>query len=48
VISNASDALEKVRHQMATNVNVVDTHLPLEINISCDEEKKTFTIQVCR
>lgn len=45
IISNASDALEKVRHMMSTNTDVVDTDLPLEINISCDEEKKTFTIQ---
>jgi HSP90 family molecular chaperone len=45
LISNASDALEKVRHLMSVNSDVVDTHLPLEIHISCDEEKKTFTVQ---
>lgn len=45
LISNASDALEKVRHLTSVNSDVVDTHLPLEIHIACDEEKKTFTIQ---
>jgi len=45
LISNASDALEKVRHLISTNVSVVDSDVPLEINVSVDEAKKTFTIQ---
>jgi HSP90 family molecular chaperone len=46
LISNASDALEKVRHLMVTNKDVCDPELPLEIRISVDDKKKTFTIQV--
>lgn len=46
LISNASDALEKVRHLMVTSKDVCEPDLPLEIRISVDEKKKTFTIQV--
>eukprot|EP01124_Arcella_intermedia_P028903 TRINITY_DN598_c0_g1_i1.p1 TRINITY_DN598_c0_g1~~TRINITY_DN598_c0_g1_i1.p1 ORF type:complete len:746 (+),score=191.04 TRINITY_DN598_c0_g1_i1:56-2293(+) len=45
LISNASDALEKVRHLSMTGTDVVDPDLPLEINISVDDKKKTITIQ---
>jgi len=45
LISNASDALEKVRHLLSTSKDVSDPELPLEISISVDETKKTFTIQ---
>jgi len=45
LISNASDALEKVRYLMVTSKDVCDPELPLEIRISVDEKKKTFTIQ---
>eukprot|EP01123_Difflugia_compressa_P008299 TRINITY_DN2433_c1_g8_i1.p1 TRINITY_DN2433_c1_g8~~TRINITY_DN2433_c1_g8_i1.p1 ORF type:complete len:819 (+),score=177.05 TRINITY_DN2433_c1_g8_i1:122-2458(+) len=45
LISNASDALEKVRHMIMTNQPVSDHDLPLDIHISVDEKKKTFTIQ---
>eukprot|EP01127_Copromyxa_protea_P002733 TRINITY_DN12697_c0_g1_i1.p1 TRINITY_DN12697_c0_g1~~TRINITY_DN12697_c0_g1_i1.p1 ORF type:complete len:742 (+),score=248.43 TRINITY_DN12697_c0_g1_i1:126-2228(+) len=45
LISNASDALEKVRHHMVNNKDVCDPELPLEIRISVDDKKKTFTIQ---
>jgi TNF receptor-associated protein 1 len=44
LISNASDALEKVRTFMITNP-VVDKERDLEIRISVDEENRTFTIQ---
>ena len=44
LISNAADALEKFRHQSLTATEVFDDHLPLEITIEVDEEKKTLTI----
>jgi molecular chaperone HtpG len=44
LISNASDALEKFRHESLTAGDVFDSHLPLEINIELDEEKHTMTI----
>jgi TNF receptor-associated protein 1 len=45
LISNASDALEKVRQFMITNSNVEDKDKDLNIKISVDEENRTFTIQ---
>ncbi|RDD39233.1 Heat shock protein 75 kDa, mitochondrial [Trichoplax sp. H2] len=45
VISNASDALEKLRHLQVTGEKIIDEELPLEIRISTDSVKKTFTIQ---
>jgi HSP90 family molecular chaperone len=44
LISNASDALEKAR-QMSISSQIEDAELPLQINISVDEAKQTFTIQ---
>ncbi len=44
LISNASDALEKFRHESLTADDVFDAHLPLEISIDLDEEKRTMTI----
>ncbi|KAJ1955319.1 hypothetical protein IWQ62_005558, partial [Dispira parvispora] len=44
LISNASDALEKLRHAQLTNANVAADH-PLEIQLFTDADKKTFTIQ---
>jgi len=44
LISNAADALEKFRHASITKTEIFDDHLPLEITIDIDEEKKTFTI----
>ncbi|MCH8475036.1 MAG: molecular chaperone HtpG [Opitutales bacterium] len=43
--SNASDALEKLRHLQITEKNIHDDRLPLEINITTDENGGTFTIQ---
>jgi TNF receptor-associated protein 1 len=49
LISNASDALEKLRYRQMTGQltpeTTPDPHLPLEIRISVDEDKKTLTIQ---
>jgi TNF receptor-associated protein 1 len=44
LVSNAADALEKYRHQSLLEEETFDSHLPLEITIEADEEKKTLTI----
>lgn len=43
--SNASDALEKLRHLQITEKDIFDDRLDLEINISTDENANTLTIQ---
>jgi molecular chaperone HtpG len=45
LVSNASDALEKLRHLQLTEKGIHDDNLPLEINITTDEAAKTITIQ---
>ena len=45
LVSNASDALEKMRHLKLTEKAVFDDNLELEINITTDDKAKTFTIQ---
>ena len=45
VISNASDALEKLQYQFMTGKDVAEHELPLEINIATDQEKGTLTIK---
>ena len=45
LISNASDSLEKLRLKQLTENSVYHGDLPLEINITTDEEAKTLTIQ---
>jgi len=44
LVSNAADALEKLRHTQLTQKSVLDPELELAINITTDEEKKTITI----
>lgn len=44
LVSNAADALEKMRLTQLTEKSVFDATLPLEINISTDETAKTITI----
>jgi molecular chaperone HtpG len=44
LISNASDALEKLRHLQLTEHHVYDETLPLEIHITTDPVAKTLTI----
>ncbi len=44
LISNSSDALEKMRHESLTKDDVFDDHVPLEVSIDLDEEKHTMTI----
>jgi molecular chaperone HtpG len=43
--SNASDALEKLRHLQLTEKNILDDNLPLEINITTDDTARNITIQ---
>ncbi|MEO0794543.1 MAG: molecular chaperone HtpG [Verrucomicrobiota bacterium] len=45
LVSNASDALEKLRHLQLTEKTVHDDTLGLEINITSDDEAGTITIQ---
>jgi molecular chaperone HtpG len=45
LVSNASDALEKLRHLQFTEKEIFDDRLPLEINLTSDDAAKTFTIQ---
>ena len=44
LISNASDALEKYRHESLTASEPFDGHVPLEITIALDEKEHTITI----
>ena len=44
LISNASDALNRLQFEMLTNDNVRDAGADLEIHIELDEENKTLTI----
>ncbi len=43
--SNASDALEKLRHTQITEKEIFDDKLDLEINVTTDDKAKTITIQ---
>ena len=45
LISNSSDALEKIRHVKLTEKNIFDKDLDLEIKISTDDTANTITIQ---
>ncbi|MGQ9643079.1 MAG: molecular chaperone HtpG [Ignavibacterium sp.] len=44
LISNASDALDKVRFEITKGTDVLDKDLPLEIRIDFDDKKNTITI----
>ncbi|GAB6157260.1 molecular chaperone HtpG [Desulfotomaculum varum] len=44
LISNAADALEKLRYQRLTSQEIADADLPLEISIQLDENNHTLTI----
>lgn len=44
LVSNASDALEKMRYLQLTEKETFDDRLPLEINITTDEPAGTITI----
>ncbi|MGE9296608.1 MAG: ATP-binding protein, partial [Puniceicoccales bacterium] len=45
LVSNASDALEKLRHLQLTEKNIHDDNLALEVNLTTDETANTITIQ---
>ncbi|MEQ9617874.1 MAG: molecular chaperone HtpG [Deltaproteobacteria bacterium] len=45
LVSNASDALEKMRYLQLTEKNIYDEELPLEINIRTDEKENTIAIE---
>ena len=46
LISNAADALEKLRYLQNSQDAISDAEVPLGINLFVDKESKTFTIQV--
>ncbi len=45
LISNASDALEKLRRTQLTEKNILDENLDLEINLNTDDSAKQLIIQ---
>jgi molecular chaperone HtpG len=45
LISNASDALNRVQFEMLTNHDVLDPEVELKIEIEVDEDAKTVTIR---
>ncbi|MGH7997234.1 MAG: molecular chaperone HtpG [Opitutaceae bacterium] len=45
LVSNAADALEKLRHLKLTEKSIFDERLDLEINLTTDDKAKTLTIQ---
>lgn len=47
LISNASDALEKLRYVNAAGGAVADAAVPFEVRISTDAAKRTLTIEAC-
>ena len=44
LVSNASDALEKLRLKQLTDSNIYQPDKPLEITVTTDKENKTITI----
>ena len=45
LLSNASDALNRLRFEMVTNRNVVDPEVELKIHITADKDARILTIQ---
>lgn len=45
LVSNASDALDKLRFESNRGTEIVDKDLPLEIRIDFDEKEKTITVK---
>jgi molecular chaperone HtpG len=44
LVSNASDALDKLRIEALTNPALVSTDIPAEIRVACDKDKRTLTV----
>jgi len=44
MLSNASDALNRMRFEMVTNQNVLDPDAELKIHIEADKDKRTITV----
>lgn len=44
LLSNASDALNRLRFEMLTNQDVLDPKAPLEIRVTVDKDARTITI----
>lgn len=44
LISNASDALDKLRFESTRGTGIADNNLPLEIKLSFNSDKKTITV----
>jgi molecular chaperone HtpG len=44
LVSNASDALNRLQFEQLTNADIIDPDLPLEIRITVDKDAKTLTI----
>ncbi len=44
LISNASDALDKIRFESTKGSAIIDADLPAEIKIDFDEKKKLITV----
>ena len=45
LISNASDACDKLRYESLTNPDLIDDDSELAVHVSFDEKKKTITIK---
>src|SRR5215216_5955884 len=45
LLSNASDALNRMRFEMVTNQNVLDSKTELSIHITADKDTRTLVIQ---
>merc|ERR1711959_628381 len=44
LISNSSDALDKIRHQGLTNPELLETEKDLFIHVACDKSNNTLTV----
>ncbi len=45
LVSNSSDALDKIRHQSLTDTSVLDAEKEFRIRLSADKENNTLTIE---
>src|SRR5512143_1489880 len=45
LLSNASDALNRLRFEMVTNRNIIDPEAELKIHITMDKDARMVTIQ---